>query len=124
MKTESKNQQIGKTVFYKNGKKEYISTGETWEQECDLDWEKTLDGDHTENKSQIGPIRKMRFDSSLVHSLEYNGHFLFVTFVKNAKVYKYPMDHTTAMEIYTAPSVGKAVIAMYKEIKGEEVINN
>jgi len=65
-------------------------------------------------------IKRTSFpDSSLVSHLEYNGTKLIVTFKKNGKVYHYPMSRDRAMSIFEAPSAGKAVLAMTKEITGE-----
>lgn len=56
--------------------------------------------------------------SSLVSHLEYTNGKLYVTFKKNGKVYSYVMGAAQAWGIMEAPSIGKAVLAMSKEITG------
>ena len=64
-------------------------------------------------------LKKTKFpDSSLVGSLDYDGQNLIVEYKKNGSRYKYLMTKERAWQIYTAPSVGKAVLAMQKDIKG------
>jgi len=82
------------------------------------------DLDQPQEKKKTGPIRKMRYpDSKLVDSLEYDGELLTVTYAKNGAQYTFPMDHETAMSIYSAPSVGKALLSITKakDIKGTKV---
>jgi len=65
--------------------------------------------------------KKMFPDSKMVTSLEFDGKNLIVVFKSNGSAYTYEMRKKQAEDIYKADSVGRAVLAMAKNIKGIKI---